>query len=238
MSKYKEVVYMVMDELKLASDDTYFNEDHIIFLLNKYRAFILKQRYSDVKKQIPESNYSNITVDLMESYGIEGVSCSDTYLKSTIKIPNLLKISTPSIYTYNYFNGNISFISKDRMKYVGCNKYLQNIIYASLGPDNYLYLKSSNPQFLHLEKVTIRGIVEDPSTLQNNQENGECDILEMEFPLENALIPPVIELVVKELSPAIYRPEDTINNAKDDNSDLAGFLKRNLKSDLNKQIFE
>jgi hypothetical protein len=48
---------MCLDELHLTSDDSLFNEDHILFLINKYRAFLLKQRYSDIKKQIPESNY-------------------------------------------------------------------------------------------------------------------------------------------------------------------------------------
>ena len=44
MSKYSELVYMVLDELKGMSDDFSFTEDHIVFLLDKYRAFILKQR--------------------------------------------------------------------------------------------------------------------------------------------------------------------------------------------------
>nr|DAU83961.1 MAG TPA: Structural protein [Crassvirales sp.] len=50
MSTYREIVFMIMDELKLSSDDSYFTEDHIIFLASKYRAFLLKQRYSDIKK--------------------------------------------------------------------------------------------------------------------------------------------------------------------------------------------
>ena len=45
MSTYKELTYMVLDELKLSSDDAQFTEDHVMFLLNKYWAFILKQRY-------------------------------------------------------------------------------------------------------------------------------------------------------------------------------------------------
>ena len=56
MSTYRELIYMVMDKLKLNTDDTYFNEDHIVFLLDKYRNFLLKQdRSSD--SEISESNY-------------------------------------------------------------------------------------------------------------------------------------------------------------------------------------
>ena len=47
-------------------------------------------------------------------------------------------------------------------------------------------------------------------------ESVECDILDREFPLEEALIPTLVELIVKELAPSITSQEDTENNAKDD----------------------
>ena len=43
MSKYREIVYLIQDELKVHSDDAKFTEDHIIFLATKYRTFLLKQ---------------------------------------------------------------------------------------------------------------------------------------------------------------------------------------------------
>ena len=61
---WRQLVYMVLDEIKLTSDDSIINENHVIFLLNKYRTFLLKQRYSDIKKPIPESNYQTICLDL------------------------------------------------------------------------------------------------------------------------------------------------------------------------------
>ena len=41
--KTKEMVYIVMDLLKNVSDDAYFTEDHVLFLLNHHRALILKK---------------------------------------------------------------------------------------------------------------------------------------------------------------------------------------------------
>jgi hypothetical protein len=65
MNTYSQVCYLVLDELKLTSDDSLYNEEHVIYLLNKYRAFLLKQKYSnDIKKTIPESNYQTISFDL------------------------------------------------------------------------------------------------------------------------------------------------------------------------------
>ena len=227
MSTYKELTYMVLDELKLYSDDALYTEEHVIFLLGKYRTFLLKQRYSDVKKQIPESNYQTICLDLIEVPAISGEPCEGgSYLRSKEKIPFLMKIGNPRVYPIDYYQGEITYVSRDRMRYVGYNKYLQNIIYASLGPDNYLYFKSFNPQYLYLEKVRMTGIFEDPkaaSELQCPDENGDtvCDVLDREFPIENALIPPLIQLVVEELTKAEYKPEDKENNSDDDLSEVA-----------------
>ena len=226
MSTYKELVYMCLDELKLYSDDALYTEEHIMFLLGKYRTFLIKQRYSDVKKQIPESNYQTICLDLIEVPAISGEPCEGGfYLRSKEKIPFLMKIGNPRVYPIDYYQGEITYVSRDRMRYVGYNKYLQNIIYASLGPDNYLYFKSFNPQFLYLEKVRMTGIFEDTlaaSELQCPDENGDivCDILDREFPIENALIPPLIQLVVEELTKAEYKPEDKENNSDDDLSEV------------------
>ena len=226
MSTYKELTYMVLDELKLYSDDALYTEEHIMFLLGKYRTFLIKQRYSDVKKQIPESNYQTICLDLIEVPAISGEPCEGGfYLRSKEKIPFLMKIGNPRVYPIDYYQGEITYVSRDRMRYVGYNKYLQNIIYASLGPDNYLYFKSFNPQFLYLEKVRMTGIFEDTlaaSELQCPDENGDtvCDVLDREFPIENALIPPLIQLVVEELTKAEYKPEDKENNSDDDLSEV------------------
>lgn len=221
---WKEAIYMVIDELKLQSDDATYTEEHIMFLLKNYRTFLLKQRYSDIKKQIPESNYQTICLDLIEVPAISGEPCEGgSYLRSKEKIPFLMKIGNPMIYPIDYYQGDITYVSRERMRYVGYNKYLRNIIYASIGPDNYLYFKSFNPQYLYLEKVKVTGIFEDAIAASDLQcsDGAECDILDRVFPIEDALVPPMIELVVKEILSAEYRPEDDTNDAKDELSDVA-----------------
>lgn len=222
MSTFREIIYMISDEMKISTDDSYFTEDHIMYLINKYRVLILKQRYSDIKKQIPESNYQTICLDLIEVPAISGEPCEGgSYLRSKEKVPFLIQIGVPKIYPVDYYQGEITYVSRERMRYVGYNKYLKNIIYASIGPDNYLYFKSFNPQYLYLEKARMTGIFEDPqaaSELQCPDENGDtvCDVLDKTFPIEDALIPPMIELVVKKLLSAEYIKKDEENNAKDD----------------------
>ena len=48
-----------------------------------------------------------------------------------------------------------------------------------------------------------------------------CDPMDKVFPIEDALIPPIIELVVKELINPVFNPKDEENNAKDDLAGIA-----------------
>lgn len=241
MSTFKELIYMCIDELKLSSDDSIFTQDHIAFLLSKYRALLIKQKYSDIKKYIPESNYQTLCLDLIEVPAISGEPCEgNPYLRSTNKILTTMKVGNPRVYPIDYYQGEITYVTRDRMRYVGYNKYLQNIIYCSIAPDNYLYFKSSNPQFLHLEKVKFTAIFEDAIKASELECNTEeiCDILDKQFPIEEGLVPELIGLVVKELKSSEYSPEDSDNNAMDDLANLANFIRRNAKSNLQKQIEE
>ena len=223
---WREAIYMVMDELKLMSDDASFTEDHIAFLLGNYRSFILKQRYyTDIKKAISESNYQTICLDLIEVPAISGEVCEGgSYLRSKDKIPVTLMIGNPRVYPIDYYQGEIAYISRDRMRYVGYNKWMKNIIYCSIAPDGYLYFKSWNPQFLYLEKVKFTAIFENAKEVSgltcDGDEGTACDFMDRTFPIEEALVPPLIELVVNELRKAEYAPSDEENNA-DDNLDEA-----------------
>ena len=239
---YREIVYACLDSLKVVSDDSYITVEHVLFLVSKIRALILKQRYSDIKKEVPQSNYQTICLDLKQVPAIAGEPCEGgTYLRSKVKIPSTMSIGTNTVYPVDFYQGtHITYVSRERMRYVGENRWLKNIIYTSKGPDGYLYFKSSNPQFLYLEKVRMTSVFEDPDKAAELEcdcdGTRQCDVLDMEFPLEEGLVSTVIELTVKYLSGIVYKPKDQSNDASDDLSDLMSFLRRNMKSNFQKQI--
>lgn len=240
---YRQIVYACLDQVKAASDDNYITEDHVIFLVSKVRGLVLKQKYADIRKEIPDSNYQTICLDLIQVPAISGEPCEGgTYLRSKQKIPSTMSIGANTVYPVDYYQGaHITYVSRERMRYVGENSWLQNIIYTSKGPDGYLYFKSSNPQFLYLNKVTMTGIFEDPeeaAELQCEGEDKACDVLDMKFPLEEGLVTTVMELVIKYLTSALYKPEDQTNDASDDLSEIMTFIRRNMKNNFQKQIEE
>lgn len=237
----RELVYLVLDEVKINSDDSYFNEDHVIFLLNKYRSFILKKELEKENKPLSSNNSQIICLDLIEVRD-EDNPCGGSMLRTEQIIPNLINDSKVSLYPVNYFEGDhIIYTTMERMRYTTYNKWTKNLIYAAKGPDNYLYLKSSNPQYLYLEKLRMKATFEDFESAAQYacDESGEelnCDILDMKFPIENALVPILVEMVVKELLGATYRPKDSSNNSNDDLSDIIAWARRNMKTAVQKQI--
>ena len=229
MAKYKEIVSMVLDMLKVTSDDSIFTEGHIIFLAGRYRSFLLKQKYyNDLKKQVPESNYQTLCLDLEKVESIEGLPCEGGYyLRTKEPVPTLQPFGNTRLYTSgSYYNGNIEFVSNDRFKYTGYNKWFKNTIYATLDPSQRIYLTSQNPQFMYLKNAKLHGVFENAEeasklACEGDDEGKECDILDREFPLEDALVAPLIELVFKELAPSVVAPEDKANDANDNLSPKA-----------------
>ena len=245
MNTYRELVYMVLDELKLVSDDSYYTEDHIIYLLEKYRAYILNTDKNDMAKN-NRANYQTLIIQITEDYDVEGYDNSiDThkvFYKSDISIPNIIDNRKPKLHLNNYYNDSVELVYRERMKYVGYNKYLKKFKYASIGPDNYLHLvswknlntiPSTNPE----EPISLKlwAVFQSPKeVIELMKPNAE--VLDEEFPMDNSLVGLLIQYVVKELLGASYRPADETNNAKDDLSDITAFIRRNMKSQFQKQM--
>ena len=249
--KVKEIVYICLDLAKAASsDDSFLNEEHTLFLLKKYRSFLIKKEQEKDKSNVDVASdfeYQQICLDLEQVPAINGDPClGGYYLRTKQKIPKILEDTEPRVYPVDFYQGiNIAYVPREKMRYVGTNKYLQNIIYASLGPDLHIYLNSSNPQFLHLCKLRMSAVFDDIDEVsqylcddEGNAENTSCDFLEGTFPIREYLVPSLIELVVKELVGSSYRPKDSVNDASDNLADLAAFIRRNVKSALQKQIEE
>lgn len=242
----KELVYYILDAVKLISDDSIITEDHVIFITKKYRSFLIKKEQDKEKSTTDTSSefeYQQICLNLEKVPAIDGEPCTGGYyLRSKEKIPKLLEGTSPRVYPFDFYQGiNIVFIPRDRMRYVGTNKYLQNIIWVSLGSDLHLYLYSNNPQFFYLTKLRMLGIFEDyddASKLLCDSDGNDtsCDPLDMNFPIRDYLVPTLIELCVKDILDVAYRPKDVNNNSADDLSDTMSFIKRNTKNALQQQI--
>ena len=245
--KVKDLVFMILDSCKLtSSDDSYITEDHVIFLIKKYRSFLIKKEQEREKTSTDvasEFEYQQICLNLEKVEAVPGMACEKGYyLRSTEPIPKILEGTTPRVYPVDFYgNINISFVSREKARFTGTNRFLKNIIYASIGPDLHLYIQGNGPQFLHLKHIRMNAIFEDFDEAayllcDGSGDDVSCDPLEASFPIRDYLVPTLIEMVVKTLTGVVYRPSDKENNSDDDMADMMAFLRRNMKSGLQRQI--
>ena len=235
MTTYREAIYMCLDLLKGMSDDFTYTEDHVAYLLDKCRALLLKQRYgNDPKKHVPYSNYQTLEITLEDTEGGD-------YLKSTELIPYTLQLGIPRITVDNYYDTTIEIVSRERFPFVGNNKYLKKITYATIDHNNILLLKKDYCCCCDSDtKIKLTAIFENPREIANVapfiEDSTNVNSLDKILPIEESLITTLIELVVKELASSVYRPNDDINDNRDDNAALATFIEKNVKSALAKQL--
>lgn len=237
MNTYRECVYMIFDELKLDSDDSRIEVEHIIFLLNKYRAILAKQRYGSTKRDVPLEYYqiwdlgyldlpvNNTDVRRTFSFNkpvpsilnLHGILLETSISYNTAPIEEECIIDGTPVFIYNQSsdfvenNIDVNFINPDRFKYLGYNKWLTSQPYATIGYDHKLYI-SSTADFLNGKRFRIQGIFENPTDFQESTDGK----LDMYFPVEQALVQPIIDLIVKELGNVLYLPKDGENNSSDD----------------------
>ena len=228
MATFREMIYMVLDMLKEHSDDAYYTEDHVLFLLKNMRNFLIEKKYKGSRNStfspMSEENKQQICLTVKHTMLLP-FGCSGIWLKSDKTIPEISGAYGDLVCTgHDLLPTVVTLIPQERMRFVGFNKWLANIIYASRSIDGHLYLRSNNPMFENLEMVGVTGIFSDiEKAAELSHEacvNGSCDILDQKFPLESDLIQQCIELVFQELSGARYAPEDKTNDAKDNLGDV------------------
>jgi len=219
MSTYRQVVYMIFDELKIKVDDSHWEVDHIIFLLNKYRAAILKQRYSGFKRSISATWYQQITIPFNNDSSI---------MKSLKKVPPLVNLYGLELHTsasttstdqqsYKY---KITLVSPERFEYVQVNKWLKDIIYCTIAYDNYLYIKMQSVPGLTQSRpssITLHALLDNPIDIIGYAEVPiGTDPLDVEFPVEESMVGEVITGVLTELGQLKFLPDQEKNNATED----------------------
>lgn len=229
--KVEEIVYYCLDAIKAFSDDSYITEQHIMFLIDKYRVKLLSQYYKG-NTQVSDSNYQiiNLTLDKFKDIAYPHI-CK---LVSKEKAPTIMQLGIPSVLLFNGMESeNIEFINFKRLKTIGWNKWKNSFAYAALGPMNNLYIASTNPQMWYLTSVQLRGVFENWQQAYVMQNDVEEDEMLREFPLEDTLVPDLIALVVKDVLGVAWRPGDKTNDGDDSLSDIATFVRQNMKKKYN-----
>lgn len=200
---FRELVYMCLDEVKLVSDDSYITEDHVLFLISKYRSFLLQKKYGETNFLMSDANHQEIKLTIKANTNVSEE-------EALIPFP----FSTPRVYTYDDTTGyteDFTYVNKHRFRFVGHNKYLGNIKYCTINTKQKLQLQEVVKENTD---IYIWAIFED--ILKAAEYSTTGDILDAQCPIEDSMVSAVQELVVKDILGVAYRPQDNINNGTDD----------------------
>lgn len=236
MATFREMIYMCLDLLKTTSDDSFYTEDHVKFLLKRVRAALLEQKYKETRNSVYQSvsseNTQQVCLTVSPAASLVG-DCGGKWLRSDAVVPQFLFENGGVACTgHDLQDTVVTFIPRERMRYVGHNPWLRNIVYAARSADGHLYLRGTNPQFVFLSLVGLTGVFSDPeeaAALSHEAvSTGVCpDILDQVFPLEGDLISSCVETVVQELSGVKFQPKDFRNDAADDLSKMGTAASQN-----------
>lgn len=221
MSTLKEIVYATREQLHLYSDDSVFSNEYIAYLVKTTRALLLTQKYSIrsniISNKIRQSFYKEI--ELAEDN--EFVSGLDSIVRTKEKIPypfesfNLktnLRINSGS-----FKDTNFTFISMERVPFVGRSKWNNNQIYAFLANDMRLYFISNNPKVKLIENVKIMMCTENPEDayLESIEYDSSVDFWDVEYPVDEEMVSLIIDIIIKKLTLSMQVPRDKKNDSDD-----------------------
>ena len=217
----RQYIYSIKKELKLNSDDldAQYSNRWIAFLLHNKRAFLIKQKFTDARKQIPTSLRQEICVPL-EKFDLVPDVCDESILKSKQQMPELIDLDgRSSVSVYTSVGGLwLNYVSYERFKYVGYNNRLKNQVYIAVDPNGYLYMKSQNDEYKLIDSIYFSGLFLNPEEaymLNCTNTNKECDTIDMTYPITGQLADLAMQLISADLLKKISIPNDNVNNAQE-----------------------
>jgi len=209
---YRDVIYMVLDELKQFTTDIPFEEEHIATLLTISRAVIIKQKFAGQKTEIPMELLQPIQFNIIKDSGIiksnrefDVINLNGMHMFYNVTVPSIPDVE-------------FSQTTLDRFKYVRVNKWLSNVCYFTVSNNNVLYFKvpTTIDALFTSSYIEIpayyNAILEDPRTAYPY----ESKYLDLDFAITGDMLRIIIDLTLADLYKHLHLPEDTINNGKND----------------------
>lgn len=213
----KEGIYDIRETINVLNIDSNISNRHIIFLMNTYRAIIVRQFITnnpgEYRDQLTQTLY-------MELELVDRSQYPDTYLSGvtmlrTVKaLPNIIgqqMYKEIEVRTIDRLGTEVEISHKERLVHV--NHAPTGFIYGYKDTDGKIYLISNSILYKTLDKITVTCILEDPEKIQDIHDlDTDLDI----YPITSHLWGTIKEMVIQQLLKEKSIPLDTVNNNLDD----------------------
>ena len=213
-------IYDIKERLNDYADDSELSIEHLGFLIDEVRALVIKQSYQGIGVNIPNTIKQQINLDLILDQdnifaSLNKILVSENALPKLIESSNQNKYITVDNGSYR----NVKFIksTNERFPYVGGNKFLQNIVYYTLGVDYKLYFTGGSSVHTLMENARVFGVFTNPKEAweAGPNYNEDIDFNDTIYPIDSDMWVKISDIIFKMLAPKAQIQEDKLNNAND-----------------------
>jgi hypothetical protein len=201
MATFGDIAHAIQDFSKTVHDDSTLTIEHIMFLMSKYRNYILLT----ANRNLLQTDYQTICINL--DAGHDSTICGGRqYMKSAEQVPTTLEkgattIAPPAGFMHSF---RFQFVNYQKFQFVGYNKFLRSLVYVTIGPDGYMYMTGSGNAYTYLDKIRLTAVFDDiekAATMlcDDNCKGIDGDVENKEFPMDGALVPLLIKYVTDEI---------------------------------------
>ena len=214
-----------LDEaLNVNSIDSEFSDLFYTDLINEQRALFLRNEYNKSRTIDPNIQQE---IPCLEMELVDPQTCCDLdisldckVLRSKKTIPNTVELffrkAITAIGPVDITKKRYTVIDYNRVPYAGNGRTTSKAVYAFLYAD-YVYIISKNPTINLVDKITVRGVFEDPSKLGEfvNCANKPCWSPYDIYPLNQWTWAYIKPQILQQLMQKQAIPQDNENDSKD-----------------------
>jgi len=219
----REIIYTVFEKLNIHSDDSNITEELISSLIDTKRAMLLKQQYAKNAWHMPIEIKQELCMSMVLVDRVSGYSCAGKMLSTSVPLPKSIKIKGKegplTVRKQDGMEIAISIVPIERVPFLFENRFTQHLTYAAVDFDRKIILISKDEKLKFLKTIRVTDIYEAPdeaNALMCNPAPSGQDVWDEDYPVENAMVDTIVELIVRDLVKTIQIPEDKQNNATDD----------------------
>lgn len=218
----QEIVYRYKNIRRegLQSQSESLSDRLIVNLINSYRAVLIKRDF-DKGKYVTGNLIQNLgKVELIQADKNECNIVSDCILRTKNPIPKAVDTNQNNLIIYvGLLDGTQGFQRTTYQKayYDQYAKYTGDLPkWYEIG--NYIYIVNSPAKIL--KYINIQEIAEDPQEAKSfNTCGNTADCYEgydFEYPMSETMVDTVLKMIAEEMKIVTNKPQDTLNNSKDD----------------------
>ena len=223
MSTKKEIIYSVLEKLRIHTDDSDISEEMVSHLIDIKRAMLVKQQYSKTFWHMPNGIKQELCLGLSLVPKISGYGCAGKILSTDISLPKAIKIKGKegplNVRKEDGTEIALTIVPIERLPFLFENRFTQHLTYCAVDMNGKLLIISKDNKHKFLKSIKVTDIFERPDDVRAwecNYDSSNEDPWEIEYPLESAMEDTVVELVLKDLARTLGIPSDNINDATDE----------------------